>query len=81
MWTLAGGPVFGLLALLGCVAVCLFANRLLNLRRAQIDYVDFMRGVSNVLARGNADEALVLCDELELRLSSFETGALSGIRK
>ena len=63
IWTLAGGPVFGVLALLGCVAVFLFANRLLNLRRAQIDYVDFMRGVSNVLARGNADEALVLCDE------------------
>ena len=43
IWTLAGGPVFGLLALLGCVAVFLFANRLLNLRRAQIDYVDFVR--------------------------------------
>ena len=63
VWTLAGGPVFGLLVLLGCVAVCLFANRLLNLRRAQIDYVDFVRGVSNVFLRGNVDEALVLCDE------------------
>ena len=63
IWTLAGGPVFGLLVLLGCVAVILFANRLLSLRRAQIDYMDFVRGVSNVLARGNVDEALVLCDE------------------
>ncbi|MBQ6340376.1 MAG: hypothetical protein IJI36_14650, partial [Kiritimatiellae bacterium] len=62
IWTLAGGPVFGLLVLLGCVAVILFANRLLSLRRAQIDYMDFVRGVSNVLARGNVDEALVLCD-------------------
>ena len=63
IWTLAGGPVFGLLVLLGCVAVFLFASRLLNLRRAQIDYADFIRGVGNVLSRGNADEALVLCDD------------------
>ena len=63
IWTLAGGPVFGLLALLGCVSVFVFLSRLLSLRRAQIDYMDFIRGVGNVLARGNADEALVLCDE------------------
>lgn len=62
-WTLAGGPVFGLLVFLGCVSVFVFVSRLLNLRRAQIDYSDFIRGVGNVLARGNADEALVLCDE------------------
>ena len=41
----------------------LFASRLLSLRRAQIDYIDFVRGVTNVLSRGNIDEALVLCDE------------------
>lgn len=63
VWTLAGGPVFGILALLGCVSVFVFMSRLLNLRRAQIDYMDFIRGVSNVLARGNADEALALCDD------------------
>ena len=55
--------MFGLLVLLGCVAVFLFASRLLNLRRAQIDYADFIRGVGNVLSRGNVDEALVLCDD------------------
>ena len=63
LWTLAGGPVFGLLVLLGCVAVFVFVSRLLDLRRAQIDYGDFIRGVGNVLGRGNADEALVLCEE------------------
>jgi len=63
VWTMVGGPVFWLLALLGAVSVFVFFSRLLSLRRAQIDYVDFIRGVGNVLARDNADEALAICEE------------------
>lgn len=62
-WTLAGGPVFWVLALLGAASVFVFVARLLDLRRAQIDYVDFLRGVENLLAGGKADEALAICDE------------------
>ena len=63
IWTLLGGPVFWLLVGLGVVSVAVFFNRLIGLRRAQIDYVDFIRGVENVLARNNPDEALALCDD------------------
>ena len=58
-----GGPVFWLLIALGAASVLLFFNRLIALRRAQIDYGDFMRGVGNVLDQNNPDEALALCDE------------------
>ena len=49
VWTMLGGPVFWLLIALGAASVLLFFNRLIALRRAQIDYGDFMRGVGNVL--------------------------------
>ena len=63
VWTMLGGPVFWLLIALGAASVLLFFNRLVALRRAQIDYADFVRGVGNVLEQGNPDEALALCDE------------------
>ena len=63
IWTMLGGPVFWLLIALGVTSVLLFFNRLIALRSAQIDYVDFVRGVGNVLAQDNPDEALALCDE------------------
>lgn len=62
-WTLAGGPVFWVLVLLGAASVFVFVARLLDLRRAQIDYADFLRGVENLLVSGKADEALAICDE------------------
>jgi biopolymer transport protein ExbB len=58
-----GGPVFGLLVLSGVAAVIVFFERLLHLRRAQIDYDDFLKGVCNVLENGNVDEAMVICEE------------------
>lgn len=60
---LQGGPVFVLLVLLGIAAVIVFFERLLHLRRAQIDYDDFLKGVCNVLENGNVDEAMVICEE------------------
>ena len=61
VWTMLGGPVFWLLIALGATSILLFFNRLIALRRAQVDYTDFVRGVENVLEQGNPDEAL--CDE------------------
>ena len=63
VWTMLGGPVFWLLIALGVTSVLLFFNRLVALRRAQMGYEDFVRGVGNVLEQGNAEEALALCDE------------------
>lgn len=63
VWTMLGGPVFWVLALLAVASVFVFFSRLLDLRRAQIDYRDFIRGVANVLEQDNPDEALAICDE------------------
>jgi biopolymer transport protein ExbB len=58
-----GGPVFWLLVFAGVAAVIVFFERLLHLRRAQIDYDDFLKGVCNVLENGNVDEAMAICEE------------------
>lgn len=60
---LQGGPVFWLIVFLGLAAVVVFFERLLHLRRAQIDYGDFLKGVCNVLENGNVDEAMMICEE------------------
>ena len=43
------GPVFWILVVLAAAAVFVFFERLLELRRAQIDWQDFLKGVINVL--------------------------------
>lgn len=58
-----GGPVFWVIVLLGVAAVVVFFERLLHLRRAQIDYGDFLKGVCNVLENGNREEAMMICEE------------------
>ncbi|MEI7901046.1 MAG: MotA/TolQ/ExbB proton channel family protein [bacterium] len=58
-----GGPVFWVIVLLGVAAVVVFFERLLHLRRAQIDYGDFLKGVCNVLEHGNREEAMMICEE------------------
>ena len=61
--TLTGGPVFWILITLAVVAVVTYFERLIDLRRAQIDYQDFLDGVVNVLDAGNVDEALAICED------------------
>jgi biopolymer transport protein ExbB len=36
---------------------------MMHLRRAAIDPADFLKGVRNVLAKGNASEAITICEE------------------
>ena len=57
------GPVFWILVLLAAVAVVVYFTRMIELRRAQIDYQDFLKGVINVLDAGNDAEALAICDD------------------
>ncbi|MBO7683979.1 MAG: MotA/TolQ/ExbB proton channel family protein [Kiritimatiellae bacterium] len=61
--TLTGGPVFWILVTLAVVAVVTYFERLMDLRRAHIDYQDFLDGVVNVLDAGNVDEALAICED------------------
>lgn len=58
-----GGVVFWLIVLMGIAALVVFLERLLHLRRAQIDYDDFFKGVCNVLESGNVDEAIMICED------------------
>ena len=76
VWTFAGGPVFWLLAAMGVAAVALFILRLLGLRRAHIDYVDFIHGVGNLLSGGKADEALALCEETAVPVARVVAAAI-----
>lgn len=62
--TFAGSPVFWILIALAFVAIVLYVERLLDLRRAQIDYEDFLKGVINVLDGGNVEEALTICEDV-----------------
>ena len=76
VWTFAGGPVFWLLAAMGVAATVIFLVRLLGLRRAHIDYVDFIHGVGNLLSGGKADEALTLCDDTAVPVARVVAAAI-----
>lgn len=85
---LQGGPVFWLILFLGGVAFLVFFERLLHLRRAQIDYGDFLKGVCNVLENGNVDEAMMICEEtpgpvaaVTLTAIRHRKGSLEAIRE
>lgn len=44
-------------------AVVVFFERFFELRRAQIDHQDFVKGIVNILSRGNEDEAVAMCED------------------
>ena len=58
-----GGPMFWILAIMALVAVITYVDRVVDLRRARIDYQDFLKGVFNVLDSGNDEEALSICED------------------
>jgi biopolymer transport protein ExbB len=57
------GFVFWIIVILGLDSFVTFLTRMLQLRRAQIDYADFIKGICNVLKNGNVDEAIMICEE------------------
>jgi len=61
--TLTGGPVFWILLVLATIAVVTYFERFFDLRRAQVDYQDFLKGVINILDSGNDAEALSICED------------------
>ena len=58
-----GGAVIWLLLACGLFAGLVFCERLFNLHRAQIAADDFLKGVYNILSRGNPVEAATICEE------------------
>ena len=60
----AGGPMFWVLVILAVVAVLTYFDRMIDLRRARIDYQDFLKGVFNVLDAGSEEEALAICADV-----------------
>lgn len=74
--TISGGPVFWILLALAVAAVVVFFERLFELRRAQIDWQDFIKGVVNVLSRGNTDEALAICEDTAVPVANVVATAI-----
>lgn len=72
----SGGLVFWILVVMAVVAVVLYFERLLDLRRAQIDYRDFLKGVMNVLDSGNDDEALSICEDVSAPVAQVVAAAI-----
>ena len=62
--TIMGGPIFWILAVMTLVAVVTYIDRVIDLRRARIDYEDFLKGVCNVLDSGSDEEALSVCEDV-----------------
>ena len=58
-----GGPVMWLIVGAGVLALGVFLERALHLHRARIKSEDFLKGIFNILRRGNVAEALTICDE------------------
>ena len=74
--TISGGPVFWLLVALAIAAVVIFFERFFELRRVQIDWQDFVKGVVNVLAGGNAEEALAICEDTAVPVAAVVATAI-----
>ena len=64
-----GGPMFWVLVALTALAVITYFDRVIDLRRARIDYQDFLKGVFNVLDSGNDEEALSICADVSAPVS------------
>jgi biopolymer transport protein ExbB len=58
-----GGPTMWVIAALSFIAVTIFLQRLFHLHRAQIKTSDFLSGIFTVMGRGNAVEAISICEE------------------
>ena len=74
--TVTGSPIFWLLIALAFAAVVVFFERLMELRRAQIDWQDFIKGVVNVLSSGNVEEALAICEDTSVPVANVVATAI-----
>ncbi len=71
-----GGPVMWLILAVGIVAAVLFLKKLFDLHRAQIKWVDFLKGIYNILGRRNVVEAVSICEETPGPVASIVRAAV-----
>ena len=76
MTTYATGPVFWILAALAVAALVVFFERFMDLRRAHVDWQDFVKGVLNVLGSGNEEEALAICEDTPVPIANVTATAI-----
>lgn len=74
--TMAANVVFWILIALAVAAVFVFVERFIELRRARIDWHDFLKGVMNVLDSGNEDEALAICEDIPVPVTNIVAVAI-----
>lgn len=58
-----GGPVMWFLVGAALIGAVVFLERVFHLHRAQIKTEDFLKGVYNVMQRGNVAEAVSICED------------------
>ncbi len=58
-----GGPVIWIIFALGALAFGVFIERSFKLHRVRIRAEDFVKGVENILKRGNITEAVAICED------------------
>jgi biopolymer transport protein ExbB len=75
-----GGPVFWILAITAAAAVVIYFERMIELRRARIDYADFLDGVINILNAGNDGEALAMCEDASVPVANVVASAIRNRR-
>ncbi|MBP5790681.1 MAG: MotA/TolQ/ExbB proton channel family protein [Kiritimatiellae bacterium] len=78
--TITGGPVFWILLILAVASVVVFFERLFELRRSQIDWQDFIKGLVNILEGGNDDEALAICEDTSVPVANIVATAIRNKR-
>ena len=71
-----GGPMMWLILAVSIVAVVLFLKKLFDLHRAQIKWVDFLKGIYNILGRRNVVEAVSICEETPGPVASIVRAAV-----
>lgn len=74
--TLSGGPIFWILLAMSVASIVVFFERFAELRRAQIDYQDFIKGVVNILFSGSEDEALSVCEDAAVPVANVVATAI-----
>ena len=74
--TLSGGPIFWILFAMAISSLVVFFERFSEVRRSQIDYQDFIKGVVNILASGGEDEALAICEDAAVPVANVVATAI-----
>lgn len=72
----ASNIVFWILVGLAVSSVFVFIERFIELRRSQIDWQDFLKGVINVLDAGNEEEALAICEDTPVPVTNIVATAI-----